>query len=206
MSKRVAYTLSVLFHPLFMPTFLLGFLLFFAPETLNLVVYETSFKFYLLGFLFLYTFLVPAITIYWFKKLGLVESLELKNRKDRPLPMIATAAIYLGLSYFLMFKNPVFGQVGLLLAIIAVIVLLIALISYFWQISAHAAGLGGTVGGMLMLSKIYGGPFLLAVIFFFLLSGLVAAARLRLNAHTPAQLVAGFFLGLLVAMLGVYLF
>lgn len=205
MNQKVAYWLSVVFHPLLMPTYLIGLLLFLAPEGLGIMVFDSTFKFYVIGFIFIYTFVLPATSIYWFKRMGLIENIELTNRRDRPVPMLVTAAIYGGLSYFLMTKNPAFSQIGIILAFMATIVFIGAVVSVFWQISAHAAGLGGVIGGVMVVSKIYGSPLLPVVLGAILIAGLVISARLRLNAHNNAQVIAGFLLGFGCAMLGLFI-
>ena len=65
--------------------------------------------------------------------------------------------------------------------------------------------LGGMLGAFLGLSFVMMidlTPLLLLIIF---VSGLVGYARLQLNAHTPAQVYAGFVTGFFV-MLGLFIF
>lgn len=69
---------------------------------------------------------------------------------------------------------------------------LVWMISRYWKISIHAVGVGG--GSIILL--IVGGTALWPVI---LAPVAVSWARLRLGAHTPAQLIAGSVLGAVIS-------
>jgi len=69
------------------------------------------------------------------------------------------------------------------------------IITFFWKISLHMAGISGVIGGLLILSIKFGlgiSPFLLIAI---VAAGFVASARLYLNAHNPSQIFVGFAIG-----------
>ena len=96
-------------------------------------------------------------------------------------------------------KRPVFATV------LSLIILLVGLINTVWKISAHTVGLGGVLGTIMPLLVKYGDTDLfMPFVTLIALSGLVASARLQLNAHTPGQVGAGFGLGLLVSGLAVF--
>jgi uncharacterized protein YqgC (DUF456 family) len=83
----------------------------------------------------------------------------------------------------------------------------VAVISSFWQISAHATGVGGVsgalVGALIRLEDpALITPFLIAI----LISGWVTASRLHLNAHTMSEIGAGYALGGIICAGGVILF
>jgi len=78
------------------------------------------------------------------------------------------------------------------------------LITIWWKISFHTLALGGIIGSLIALSLRFEADlqyFIMASLFF---TGLVSAARLRLGAHTPLQIITGFFLGLIVVFLFVF--
>ncbi|MEO6904091.1 MAG: hypothetical protein ABI315_13215 [Bacteroidia bacterium] len=74
-------------------------------------------------------------------------------------------------------------------------ILLTLIINIKWKISAHAIGIGGLIGTlMVMISKFHihlENFFLIAI----LLAGCIGYARLRLQAHTPTQVYLGLVLG-----------
>jgi hypothetical protein len=154
-----------------------------------------------LAIVFGFTFLLPTLgtgALYWF---GHVNSLMLRERAQRPLPLLlasfsfATAAAVL---YQPAIFDALLNQImtGMTLA-----VFLTFLISLRWKISAHAVGMGGALGLLLVLyltspsSHTLGGLLVTVV-----LAGSVLSARLALNAHTPAQAWAGLALGVGVAV------
>lgn len=62
-------------------------------------------------------------------------------------------------------------------------------------------GMGGFVGALIGVTQIIPVDLALWVMIGVFLSGLTGFARLKLNAHTPLQVYAGFLGGLLVMLL-----
>ncbi len=192
-----------------MPTLLFGLLLFQVPSVLGMDAFSGSLRLSLLVLIFVGTFAVPSLLIYYLFRSGYVQSLYLNTLADRRLPFFLTALIYLFLAYLFTFRmegiSSLAPEIGILIGGIAVSILLVGIISLSWQISAHSVGIGGVVGviGSMMLrfgvTDLFF-PMLLLV----LLTGLIISARLQLNAHTPAQVGAGLALGLTVSLMTVY--
>ncbi|AQG78704.1 hypothetical protein [Spirosoma montaniterrae] len=188
-----------------MPTLLFGLLLFQAPGVVGLDAFSNSLRFSLLVLIFIGTFAVPSLLIYYLFRSGYVRSMQLDTLADRRLPYFLTALIYTFLTYLFAYRmqlvSVVAPEIAVMLGSIAVSILLVGVISLYWQISAHSVGIGGVLGGIagLMLkfglSELYSSLLVLV-----LLAGFVASARLKLNAHTPAQIVAGLVLGLAVSV------
>ncbi|MBC3786518.1 hypothetical protein [Spirosoma utsteinense] len=209
MTTSFARFLSVAFHPLLMPTFVFGILLFQVPNVLGVDVYAPTIRLSLLVLIFVGTFGVPALLIYYLYRSGLVQTLHLTTLADRRLPFFLTALVYVLLTYLFAFRmdliSTIAPEIGVLLGSIALSILLVGIISLYWQISAHSVGISGVVGilaGVMLkfsLTELFV-PLLLSV----LLTGLVGSARLRLNAHTPAQIGAGVVLGLIVSLVAVF--
>ena len=194
-----------------MPTVLLGLLLFLAPGVLNVDMYSGSLRLSLLVLIFVGTFAVPALLIYYLFRGGYVQSMQLNTLSDRRMPYFLTAFFYFFLAYLFAFKmegiSTAAPEIGTLIGSIAVSILLVGVISLSWQISAHGVGIGGVVGAIGGIVFKFGFsslflPFLVLV----LLMGFVASARLKLNAHTPAQVGGGLVLGITVSVLTVLWF
>lgn len=194
-----------------MPTLLFGLLLFMAPGAVGMDAFSPSLRLSLLVVIFIGTFAVPSLLVFYLFRMGFVQSMQLTTLSDRRLPYFLTALIYGFLAWLFAFRmqmvSLVAPEVAILLGSIAVSILLVGLISLSWQISAHAVGVGGvlgSVGGLLLrqgLTDLFF-PLLMLV----LLAGLTASARLQLNAHTPAQVLAGLGLGLAVSLVAVLAF
>ena len=207
MNTRLANFLSVAFHPLLMPTILFLLLLFIAPTPLGAEPLELLMKLAVAGFVFIYTFAIPAYFVYLMKRWGLISSLKLENLKDRRLPYFVTAIIYTVLGYFLYSKNSMLFPCGFILWSIAAVILCVGIISLWWQISAHAAGVGGMIGALAgVLVHLGEQNLFFPLIFLVILSGYVISARLALNAHTPAQVGAGFLIGLGLSLASIFVF
>jgi len=211
LTSRFAHFLSAVLHPLLMPTFLFGLLLFRVPTVLGLDVFAPSLRLSILVLIFVGTFMVPSILIYYLYRSGYVKSLYLNTLADRRLPYFLTAVIYLITAYLFTFQMQVLStlapEIGVIIGSIGVSILLVGLISLSWQISAHGVGIGGVIGMISSLMLKFGlTDLFIPLLLLVMLSGFVASARLRLNAHTPAQVSAGLALGLLVSLLTVYWF
>lgn len=206
MNTRLANFLSVALHPLLLPTILFLLLLFIAPIPLGAESLELLMKLAVVGFVFIYTFVLPAYFVYLMKRWGLISSLKLENLKDRRLPYFVTSIIYTALGYFLYSKNSMLFPCGYILWSIAAVILCLGIISLWWQISAHAAGVGGMIGALAgILGQLGEQNLFFPLLFMVILSGYVISARLALNAHTPAQVGAGFLLGLGISLASIFI-
>jgi hypothetical protein len=196
----------VALHPLLMPTILFLLILFIAPIPLGAEPLELLMKLAVVGFVFIYTFVLPAYFVYLMKRWGLISSLKLENLKDRRLPYFVTSIIYTALGYFLYSKNSMLFPCGYILWSIAAVILCLGIISLWWQISAHAAGVGGMIGALAgILGQLGEQNLFFPLLFMVILSGYVISARLALNAHTPAQVGAGFLLGLGISLASIFM-
>ena len=84
---------------------------------------------------------------------------------------------------------------------------LVGLITFWWKISSHLAGIGGISGFFLAFFFMSGRQEFLLLLFLSLLAAvLIATARWYLKAHDKSQLIAGFFLGMLCSSVSVCFF
>ena len=219
MTTPLARLLSYGLHPLLMPTLLCGILFYRAPELItNLVNFnakesipffglQLSFRGGLLLLVFFFTYLIPVYVFFVLYKLRFISSLRMETLAERRLPYVLTVLLYTLFTLAAFQYLRLLPQLTILMAAMTFCIACVALISLRWQISAHATGIGGVVGGLaVLLLKTGISPLFLPLVVCLVLAGAVVSARLHLNAHTPAQVAAGFGLGLLVSgiTLGVY--
>lgn len=188
-----------------MPTLLFGILLFWVPEAIGVDAFTNSLRVSLLSLIAVGTFGVPALLIYFLYRAGYLRNLTLNDRADRHLPYLLTGLIYGGLTYLfaarLQLVSTVAPEIAVVLGSITLSILLVGIISLTWKISAHGVGIGGTLGALAGIMNKFGETDLFWLVLLFVgLAGLLASARLQLNAHTPAQVGAGVALGLLVSL------
>jgi len=118
-------------------------------------------------------------------------TIDVKDRRDRPLLYFAAILVYsTGAIITWCFMD--YGMMVLAIAYAAV-TSAIALISLFWKVSAHSAGVAGPITGIIWVF----GPVFLPLLF---LAGLVAWARWREGLHNIAQLVVGIITAILVTI------
>lgn len=211
MNNRIAIILSVVFHPLILTTYLFTLLFLLSPDLVGVSAFELPAKGSLLLLLCLNTFIAPALMVYYFRKMGVISSLYVDDVAERRLPYLACVAIYGIATYLFGWQLQPIGelapQISVILASVTLSLVLVTMVSYFWKISAHATGIGGSIGMLSALMVRFDEPALLTpVLFAILIGGWLMSARLQLNAHTPLQILAGVFCGLLVSIGTVYFF
>jgi hypothetical protein len=198
LETKIAKTISILFHPLLMPTY--GFALIFFTQNYISTFIPLNAKLLIIGITFIFTFLLPTINALILLRLGRIHSLEMETTRERVIPYLSTFMYYLALSY--LFYSAEFSPVFIILILGATLcVLATFLINFKWKISAHAVGIGGIVGGIIGISIRLMIDLQLIIILTILISGLIGFARLKLLSHTPAQVYIGYLTGFLIQLL-----
>jgi hypothetical protein len=193
-----AKIISYIFHPLLLPTF--GLFLIFHLNDGGLWVPRPQMQWILLVFTFSLTGLLPLLTALFLYQSKQISSLEMQTKEERKLPYMALAVFYSCESYLLMrLEVPALVQEFIFGATILVISALI--INMFWKISAHMLGIGGLTGLMIAISSRLQIDIHLILVALFLIAGLVAFSRLKLDAHNPAQVYTGFLLGVVAQLI-----
>lgn len=188
--SKASKFISYLFNPLIMPT--LGLVIIFNSGT-----YMSSFpwegKQLLLTIVLSGTFILPLCFLPLFYYFKIIRNIEMEDASQRIIPLLVTLTLYIG-TFYTMRRMPI-PFINLFILSSTLCVLLNTIIVLFWKISSHLIGIGGLVGlvaGLVFRLDADMPVFFIAVI---LIAGLIGTARLKLNAHTPSQVYAGFFLG-----------
>jgi len=192
MEKRTAQAISVVFYPLFVPTYAFAILLT-LPAYFSALM-PASAKWMVLGLVFATTCILPTLLFIIMIKTGIVSTTYLEKREDRTLPYIVSI-IFFYLTYYLLKKlqiSPVYYYFMIGATMLNVLVMVI---NIFWKICSHTASVGALAGMMVGLSYFLGTFYFLSIALSLLMAGLTGFARLKLNAHTPAQVYSGFLLG-----------
>ncbi len=187
MSKLISY----LFHPILVPT--IGLFLI-----LNSGAYISVMDIRIIRMLYLivgtFTLLLPLALLSLFLFSGVVHSVNMNDRRRRIIPYFITFILFY-IACFLVKKLPVSSFFSAFLFASALSLLIIVIITYFWKISTHMTGMGGLTGLMLCLSYVFNTDTMYFLVIILFLSGILASARIRLNAHKPEEIYAGFILG-----------
>ncbi|WP_439131123.1 hypothetical protein [Polaribacter sp.] len=154
-------------------------------------------KFMVLSVVFIFTYLVPLLILILFKRLKIIKSYKTESIKERKLPIALMVIL------FYLMGNTMNNAVNLrdisLLFYATSIGLLLVYILFFFKIKAsiHLLSLGISAGFFMVLGNNYSQSYALVIMIIFLLSGVLASARLHLKAHTTKEIYIGFFLGML---------
>jgi len=215
MNRTIAHFFSWIGLPLLMLTYMLLLLLLINPFAFGVRNVSDTQAMVLLLSVFGISFVIPGIGLAVMKPLGLVRSLSMPDKQDRTGPYIISGVFYLWLFKNLLsnghtpslYTSIVLGAtIGLFLAFF---------INIFTKVSAHASGVGGLVGALLITAMtwpqstlgmpIFGGTLELSMnlvlVLGMIFAGLVGVSRLALGAHTPIELYIGYATGFFSMML-----
>lgn len=205
--KLLAHIISAVFQPLLMPTLVFYTVLYHIDNSTNLT--EDG-QWRVLWLIFLTTCLIPVLVILMFRFANVIKNLQMTDRKDRIMPFLFISIFYLVVTYLFhqqwpLDRNPVLSTS---LIAITVVVVVTNIITLFWKISAHAAGVVGWLGFVIVFAQTNQGnnTLLMPLVAAILLSGIVLWARLYLNAHKPKEIVGGSLLGFLICYGSIYFF
>ena len=178
--KILAFAVSILFHPLLLPLYVL-FITFHTGTVFTYVPAYTQNMSYLLTLFGV--ILIPLLCLPLLKWFGLIEGYRLMQKQDRVFPVLVTIAGTFIVFYFS--RNLPYSNIVRQLYLIMVIMLSgFMIVTLRWKISMYMTAIGALCGFVINLL-----PLLILV------SGLVASARLYLKRHTPAQVYAGYIYG-----------
>lgn len=186
--------ISNLLHPLLMLTYAAILLV----TCTYLSVLPTSAKWIIVGEVFLLSCLLPILCILLLYKLKIVGHWALRDRTDRALPLLINAIAY-GVCTWTLSRQGLPQWALSFYSGATVLAFLCWVISFWWKISAHAAGISGATMVTFILYSLFPLTFPLWLpLLLVCLTGLLCSIRVYLGRHTMAQVIAGTLLGLAV--------
>lgn len=199
----LARIVSIVFHPLLLATYLFSLFIFLFPVALEPLKSDGHLTFLLL--IFCVTFVLPALNVGMFRMMGTIKSLEMKERRERILPFIFITILYFAITYLFYSKPRIGVHDNLLkfLIIIDALVLIATVTTFFYKISVHSLAAWGMIGILIPLNKVLEDNVLFyPTLIIIAITGVVMSARLKLNAHTPREVMVGGMLGFLTSFAG----
>lgn len=183
--------LSYVFHPVFMPVYSL-LIIFYSPTFLVHLPAPMKRIMFLLAAINM-TF-VPLAMMPLMKYRNIISSYHMALRSERLMPLALGTMMYVVTTIiFYSYQIPVIIKSFMLAASITSALVLI--ITFFWKISVHSAGMGALLATAVVLSLRMRTNLMVILIPLLILSGLVMTVRLYLNSHSPSQAYSGFLLG-----------
>lgn len=176
--KRLAERLSLILQPQAVAILLYALVSFTFSRGLQALL------FFVLGILFVSVF--PMLFVLFLARWGKVSDPDLPKREERFFPYLAIVGMYGALFVLFLFLSAPRPLLAITLCYV-VITFVGAIISLFWKISLHLAGIAGPVTALsFLLHPLWG------LLYFLLLP--LGWARIYLKKHTPSQAVLGSLL------------
>ena len=206
--KYAAQIISFVFHPLIIISYILGILLVINPYLFSLHNPRSTGT--LLMSVFMLTVIMPGLSVILMKAMGFVESIHLKERSERIIPLVITGGFYLWL-FINVYNNTTIPLAFSMFVLGTTIGLFLTFfLSLFTKVSLHTTGVGGLLMGILLIKNYFSydsfsldlGNFgaymvntdvLIFVVIFF--AGLVGTSRLLLKAHKMNEVILGYIIG-----------
>ena len=196
MMHYILKSISYIFHPLIMP--LVGVIFYFSKTPRFIPDPVIKAKVFSISIL---TVILPILLYFLLKTIKQVESLELKTNKERIIPLILNLLILILILKRVLPYEEIpelyYFYLGILFS--SLTCLFLAILKF--KASIHMIGSAGFFMFAIALSihfkiNINGTIALMCVII-----GAIATSRLHLKAHTTAELLIGFIVGLLPQMM-----
>jgi membrane-associated phospholipid phosphatase len=206
--NTLARILSVVFHPLLMPTWLVLVLAGTFPWALQ-PARPDNLQAYVLMVAGL-TFILPAINLVFLKGLGYISSFTLPEREQRIRPFLIILLLYSCCTFLFHYKL----GMGLsdnffrLLLILNMLVLVAWLLTCYIKLSIHSMAAAAIPVILAVLSRFTEeGQLFPVMLISIVLAGVVMSARLQLQAHTLQEVLLGAVAGAVTAgFTGILLF
>ena len=197
LSRILSYT----FHPLLIPTLAISTLMLWP--NLYSIVLPNMLKIWFISVVFIFTVAIPSIGMFILLKVNAIQSVEMKDRSERTVPLLISCTSFMALLYVLKTTN--FPPVFLYVLYSATFALLIGLlINLIYKISLHTLGWGALSATLISISLRIGMSLLLPIVVSVLIAGLVGYARLKQNAHNQAEIYLGYVSGVSVIVFIAY--
>jgi hypothetical protein len=195
---KAAQIISGIFNPFVIPFG--AFIVLFFFSYLNIM--PLQYKLLVLGVVYCFTILLPTISIFLFRKINGWESKDLIDREKRFVPYLLTITAYV-FCLIMMYKlNIPRYMTGIIVATLASMAICV-IVNLKWKLSEHMAGMGGVVGGLIAFSFLFNYNPVWWLCLFILIAGLLGSARVTLQHHTLGEVLTGFVVGFICAILGI---
>jgi hypothetical protein len=202
-TRFTANFFSYLFHPLFISTYVMAFLIFVHPMAFS----EFDHLTHIFRFITILSCNVffPLFSVFLMWRLQLfVTSIFLRDQKERIVPFIVAMIFYFWTWYA--FKNlPDTPQIAIQFLAGSFLALIGAfLCNIFFKISIHTTALGNALMFFFLFTFTdnYASGLYLSIVV--LITGFVATCRLQVGSHSTFEVWAGLFVGMLAQLIGWY--
>lgn len=194
--KKILPFFSYVFHPIFIPVYAALFYFFF-----NDTYYTKPEKYFAFFQITIITILLPLLFFFILRASGQINSIMAANISQRKIPLVIQCFLTIllvrnsiTLNHFPEFHFFFLG--GLISTVVALIFLF-----FKTKASLHMVAISALTVFVIGLSIHNQTRNIYWIAFLVLMNGFVASSRLEMKAHTPKELVIGFFGGTIPQLL-----
>ncbi|HMI64312.1 MAG TPA: hypothetical protein VK518_25520 [Puia sp.] len=200
--RFLAHLVSYLFHPLFISSYVMAFLIFVHPYAFN--GFDQRTKVFRFLNIVLCNLLFPAFSVFLLWRLKFIQSIFLHTVKERILPYIIAMIFYwwtwhLSENLSDIPASAIHFLLGSFLALCGAF-----MCNIYFKISMHMTAMGGALMFFFLFSfhdEYASGLYLSLAL---LATGLVGTARLIASDHSRFEIWSGIFVGMLSMVAGWY--
>jgi hypothetical protein len=191
--KYIGNFISYIFHPLFIPTYFLLYLIQNIPyEFAGITPWQLQLRVFSVFWL---TAFFPAFSVFLLWKLKFSDSIYLRTQKERIIPYVITMFFYWWMYYLSRHFNdqPLalkYFYFGIFIASAIGLV-----INNFIKVSLHGIGVGSMLMAVILAGIMYPIQNIFWVSFAIVITSLVMSARMMVSNHTNKELWVGLLVG-----------
>lgn len=200
--KKLGPVVSIVFHPLMMPT--LGMLLLLNSGT-YISLLNPEAKRALMFVMALGTLLFPLMMIPILYYRNLLTSFQQNTREERLIPQLIILILYV-ITFVYFARLPLSRVIHGYVLATALTLAAVLILSIWFKICLHSAAMGGMAGLIIALIFLYETPLMGVLILALLAGGLTASSRLAMGAQRPFEVYGGYLLGFGVLVLTLLLY
>ena len=186
-----------LFSPFYALIWAVAWLLFFS---IIRSYFPLKYRLVLLLIIVVFTIIVPRLTIFVFRKSGGLSRWQFDARTNRHIQYAISLISYVA-CYLLLKRMYVFDLVAYVVMVAIIAQIICFIINIWWKISVHMVGVGGWIGFVGVFSFRFDFDPVLPTCILLILAGLLGSCQMLFRQHNLVQILAGFFVGLLCALL-----
>jgi hypothetical protein len=201
--KLAAKIISFIFHPVFVPVYVVGFLIYIHPylfvgfsgwnKSITLIQAFVMFTFF------------PVVTVLLLKALKFINTIYLHTQKDRIIPFVACGIWYFWI-WYVWHNLPEYPIAAVQFALAIFMAASIGLLAnIYMKVSMHAITMGVMVTFILLLAFTQDISFGIYISLALFIAGLVCTARFIVSDHTQKEVYVGLLVGIISQLLAGWL-
>ncbi len=200
--RLAAHLISYVFHPLFIPTYFILYLILVIPfEFVGITDWKLNLKVFSV---FWWTAFLPAFAVFLMWRLKLSTSIFLRTQKERIIPYVIVMFFYWWMYY--LSRNFTDQPIALKFFFFGVFISSSAglIVNNYMKVSLHAMAISALMMAVILVSFYYPIDNIFWVLLAILLAGVVVSARMVVSDHTNNELIVGFVIGIMTQLMAYF--